>query len=143
MSFELTPSARGWRDKIRGFVDEELRPWEQEAEMNDGEIPAEEIAGRIILIGTSAAGLLDLRATPIEASVPGIELHAQAVEKILKGAFLQRPDFATPAELLYILLLGTLIAATGGSYAWAKVAVAILVIPPATFAYANFFAYRD
>lgn len=40
------------------------------------------------------------------------------------------------------VLLGTLIVTTGSSYAWLKVAVAILVIPPATFAYAYFFAYR-
>ena len=41
------------------------------------------------------------------------------------------------------VLLGALVAATGTSFAWVKVAVAILVIPPATFAYAYFFAYRD
>jgi len=76
----------------------------------NGEIGEEEIAGRILLIGTSAAGLFDLRATPLEASVPGVELHAQAVEQIIRGTYLLRPDFATPAELLYILLLGILIA---------------------------------
>ncbi|MEZ5829482.1 MAG: adenylate/guanylate cyclase domain-containing protein [Hyphomicrobiales bacterium] len=76
----------------------------------DGEIGADEIEGRILLIGTSAAGLLDLRATPLEASVPGVELHAQAIEQILQGAYLLRPDFATPAELLYILVLGIIIA---------------------------------
>jgi adenylate cyclase len=75
-----------------------------------GEIGKDEIEGRILIIGTSAAGLLDLRATPLEASVPGVELHAQAIEQILQGSFLQRPDFATPAELLYILVLGLLIA---------------------------------
>ena len=76
----------------------------------NGEIGEDEIAGRILLVGTSAAGLLDLRATPLEASVPGVELHAQAVEQILRGTFLLRPDFATPAELFYILILGCLIA---------------------------------
>ena len=76
----------------------------------NGEIGADDIAGRILIIGTSAAGLLDLRATPLEASVPGVSLHAQAVEQILQGTFLQRPDFATAAELLYILALGALIA---------------------------------
>ena len=76
----------------------------------NGEIGEDQIAGRILLIGTSAAGLLDLRATPLEASVPGVELHAQAIEQIMRGAFLLRPDFATPAELLYILVLGLLIA---------------------------------
>jgi adenylate cyclase len=76
----------------------------------NGEIGKEDIEGRLAIIGTSAAGLLDLRATPLEASVPGVELHAQAIEQILQGSFLQRPDFATPAELLYILLLGLFIA---------------------------------
>jgi len=76
----------------------------------NGEIGKDEIEGRILLIGTSAAGLLDLRASPLEASVPGVELHAQAIEQILQGAYLQRPDFATPAELLYILVLGLIIA---------------------------------
>lgn len=76
----------------------------------NGEIGQDDIEGRILLIGTSAAGLLDLRATPLEASVPGVSLHAQAIEQILQGAFLQRPDFATAAELLYILVIGLLIA---------------------------------
>jgi adenylate cyclase len=76
----------------------------------NGEIGKDEIEGRIVIIGTSAAGLLDLRATPLQASVPGVELHAQALEQILQGVFLQRPDFATSAELLYILVLGTIIA---------------------------------
>jgi adenylate cyclase len=76
----------------------------------NGEIPPDDIAGRILVIGTSAAGLLDLRATPLEASVPGVSLHAQAIEQVLQGAFLQRPDFATAAELFYILALGALIA---------------------------------
>ena len=76
----------------------------------NGEIGREELEGRILLIGTSAAGLLDLRATPLDASVPGVSLHAQAIEQILQGSFLQRPDFATAAELLYILVIGLLIA---------------------------------
>ena len=76
----------------------------------NGDIGKNQIEGRIVIIGTSAAGLLDLRATPLEAAVPGVELHAQAIEQILQGSFLQRPDFATSAEMLYILVLGLLIA---------------------------------
>jgi adenylate cyclase len=76
----------------------------------NGELGKDQIEGRILLIGTSAAGLLDLRATPLEASVPGVELHAQAMEQVLQGGYLQRPDFATPAELIYILALGIIIA---------------------------------
>ncbi len=78
--------------------------------MLNGDIGKDQIEGRLFLIGTSAAGLLDLRASPLEAAVPGVELHAQAIEQILQGTYLQRPDFATPAEILYILVLGILIA---------------------------------
>ena len=107
--FEVPTEANGqmWIRFTPQSWDRYLPAWKLLA----GEIKREDIEGRIILIGTSAAGLLDLRATPLDVSVPGVELHAQAVEQIIQGAFLQRPDFATAAELLYILLLGILIAA--------------------------------
>jgi adenylate cyclase len=99
----------------------------------NGEIGADEIDGRILLIGTSAAGLLDLRATPLDPSVPGVSLHAQAIEQILQDTYLQRPDFATAAELLYILVLGMLIAVliyrmgALGSAALGAVAIAAVI----------------
>ncbi|MCC6983233.1 MAG: adenylate/guanylate cyclase domain-containing protein [Bauldia sp.] len=71
-----------------------------------GETPAEEIAGRIILIGTSAAGLNDLRATPLQDSVPGVDVHAQTIEHILRGSFLTRPDYGLGAELGLTAVLG-------------------------------------
>jgi adenylate cyclase len=106
--FEVPTEANGqmWLRFTPQSWDRYLPAWEVLA----GEVPREDIDGRIILIGTSAAGLLDLRATPLDASVPGVELHAQAVEQIIEGSFLLRPDFATAAELIYILLLGILIA---------------------------------
>jgi adenylate cyclase len=106
--FEVPTEANGqmWMRFTPESKDRYLPAWK----VLNGEIGADAIEGRILIIGTSAAGLLDLRATPLEASVPGVSLHAQAIEQILQGAFLQRPDFATPAELLYILVLGLLIA---------------------------------
>ncbi|MEZ5925162.1 MAG: adenylate/guanylate cyclase domain-containing protein [Hyphomicrobiaceae bacterium] len=75
-----------------------------------GEVPDDEIAGRIVLVGASAAGLLDLRSTPVDAAVPGVEVHAQAIEQMLTGAALSRPDFMTGAEVLYLLVVGGLMA---------------------------------
>lgn len=75
-----------------------------------GEIGADEIQGRIILVGTSAAGLFDLRTTPIDSAAPGVEIHAQAIEQMLLGTYLRRPDYAGAAELFYLALLGGLIA---------------------------------
>jgi adenylate cyclase len=76
----------------------------------DGTFRAEDIAGRHIFIGTSAPGLLDLRATPLQASVPGVEIHAQALEQILSGQHLVRPAYATGAELIYLVLVGASLA---------------------------------
>jgi adenylate cyclase len=106
--FEVPTEANGqmWVRFTRHAKQRFLPAWR----VLNGKIGKEEIEGRLILIGTSAAGLLDLRATPLDASVPGVELHAQAIEQIVQGAFLLRPDFATAAELLYILVLGALIA---------------------------------
>ncbi|MEZ5908837.1 MAG: adenylate/guanylate cyclase domain-containing protein [Hyphomicrobiaceae bacterium] len=76
----------------------------------DGTLSREEIAGRIVLIGSSAAGLQDLRSTPLDALAPGVEIHAQAIEQILAGQGLSRPDFALGAELAFLLAAGILLA---------------------------------
>jgi adenylate cyclase len=75
-----------------------------------GEVSQKEIEGQIILVGTSAPGLLDLRATPIDAAVPGIDIHAQLLEHLLTGKFLERPDYALALEEFVILALGIMLA---------------------------------
>ena len=75
-----------------------------------GEVPQEDIEGRIILVGTSVPGLLDLRATPLDASVPGIDIHAQVIEHLLTGQFLERPDYALALEQFIILAVGIMLA---------------------------------
>jgi len=71
-----------------------------------GTAPPEKIDGHIIFVGTSAVGLKDLRNTPLQSSVPGVEIHAQIVEQILSQSFLERPDYADGAELLYLAAIG-------------------------------------
>lgn len=67
------------------------------------------INGSIIFVGTSAAGLQDIRVTALGENVPGVSLHAQAVEQILSGQFLSRPDWADGLEILVIAVLGCLL----------------------------------
>ncbi len=76
----------------------------------DGTIDAKEVAGRDIIVGTSAVGLLDLRATPLDSAVPGVEVHAQALEQMLNGDHLSRPPFATGLELVYLVAAGAALA---------------------------------
>ena len=75
-----------------------------------GEVKKEDIEGRIILIGSSAPGLLDLRATPLDAAVPGVEIIAQSIEHVLGGRSLTRPDYALAFEQAAIIIFGILIA---------------------------------
>src|SRR5262245_31180026 len=75
-----------------------------------GDVSQEDIEGRIILIGTSAPGLLDLRATPVDAAVPGIDIHAQLLEHLLTGKFLERPDYALALEEFVGVVLGLMLA---------------------------------
>ena len=67
------------------------------------------VEGSIVFVGTSAAGLLDIRTTALGHNVPGVSLHAQAVEQILSGRFLSRPDWADGLEILSIAIAGTLL----------------------------------
>ncbi len=61
---------------------------------------------KIVFIGTSAAGLKDIRSTPLDNVFPGVEAHATVVDNILTGDFLHRPDWALGTELILILAAG-------------------------------------
>ncbi|MBD8893743.1 adenylate/guanylate cyclase domain-containing protein [Labrenzia suaedae] len=67
------------------------------------------IEGQIVFVGTSAAGLLDLRTTPLGEVVPGVSVHAQMIEQILSEDFLTRPDWADGAEALATLAIGLIV----------------------------------
>ena len=73
------------------------------ANLLDGKVPRSEIEGRLMIIGTSAAALADLRSTPLEGAVPGVDIHAEALEHLLSGAKLARPDYAPGLEALLVL----------------------------------------
>lgn len=74
----------------------------------EGKVPASELAGKLILIGSSAHGLMDLRFSPLGTVIPGVEVHAQLLEQALTDGFLYRPHWATAAEVL-VLVFGCLL----------------------------------
>jgi len=75
---------------------------------NDKQL-ADLLAGNIVLIGTSAVGLGDLRATPLSPYTPGVVVHAQALEQIMLNQYLQRPDWADGAEITGLVLVSLII----------------------------------
>ncbi|MGE0830284.1 MAG: CHASE2 domain-containing protein, partial [Hyphomonadaceae bacterium] len=70
----------------------------------EGRLGPQDVHGAIVLVGTSAAGLLDLRATPLDPAIPGVEVHQQLLEQIMSGHYLTRPDYAPALELLLAAL---------------------------------------
>ncbi|TIQ99649.1 CHASE2 domain-containing protein [Mesorhizobium sp.] len=67
------------------------------------------IEGSIVFVGTSAAGLQDIRVTALGENVPGVSIHAQIVEQVLSGHYLSRPDWANGLEIASIAMLGSLL----------------------------------
>src|SRR5580698_6534654 len=69
-------------------------------------LSTDRLRGKLVLIGTSAIGLLDLKTTPVEAVMPGVEVHAQILESVLTKSLLVNPAYAIGAELIVAMLLG-------------------------------------
>lgn len=80
------------------------------------------IMGRMVILGTSAVGLLDIRSTPVDPVIPGVEVHAQVIENAMsievvnnalkitsKNMFLQRPSWMIGGELVMIAIGGLLV----------------------------------
>jgi adenylate cyclase len=65
----------------------------------EGRLPKERVEGKLVLLGTSATGLLDLKATPVHPAMPGVEIHAQILENILTKAVLVAPSWTLAAEM--------------------------------------------
>ena len=73
-----------------------------------GTVPAGRLRGHFVLVGTSAVGLQDLRATPVDDAMPGVEIHAQLLETILSDAYLLRPSYAITVELVVLIAMSVL-----------------------------------
>ena len=80
------------------------------------------LMGRMVIIGTSAVGMLDIRSTPVDPVIPGVEVHAQMIENAMsievvnnalkitsKNSFLQRPAWMIGGELVMIAIGGLLV----------------------------------
>ncbi|MBI3513596.1 MAG: CHASE2 domain-containing protein [Proteobacteria bacterium] len=71
----------------------------------EGGVAPGSLAGRIAIIGASAAGLRDIRQTPV-GHMPGVYLHARALRDMLAGTLLRRPGWAGPVEIALMIASG-------------------------------------
>ena len=77
----------------------------------DGKVPLDKVSGKLVLVGTSAVGLNDIKTTPVSPAMPGVEVHAQVLETALTGAVLSQPNWGLAVELIAALLLGLIVIA--------------------------------
>ena len=96
------PRGRMWIHYTKTVPERFIPAWK----IFEPDFPRAQIEGFILLVGTSAAGLKDQRPTPLNPVAAGVEVHAQAIEQIILGDFLELPDWAKGAEILYLVGLG-------------------------------------
>ncbi|HVM95634.1 MAG TPA: CHASE2 domain-containing protein, partial [Candidatus Acidoferrales bacterium] len=65
-------------------------PYIEAADLIDGKIPAEQLRDKLVLVGVTATGVYDLRVTPYSPAFPGVEIHANVLDNIIRGDFLLR-----------------------------------------------------
>ncbi len=75
-------------------------------------VAKEKLQGAIVLLGTSAPGLLDLRTTPVQSVYPGVEVHANLIAGILHQSFKHQPSYTIGGEILLLVFLGLLLTFT-------------------------------
>jgi adenylate cyclase len=75
----------------------------------NGTVDPARIKDKLVLIGTSAQGLRDIRATPLDAVLPGVEVHANILENVIFGSALLRTLQAQTLEIAAFVLAGLII----------------------------------
>jgi len=84
-------------------------PYISVADILNHKVELEDLNDKIILLGTSAPGLLDLRSTPVDESMPGVEVHANIIAGILDQNIPQQPAYLIAVQSLGYLLLGLIL----------------------------------
>ena len=91
------------------FANHERSRYISAADIINNTDKAKQLKGKFVLVGTSAIGLFDLKATPVHPAMPGVEVHAQVLENVLTKSFLSRPANAVGAEVVLALVVGLLV----------------------------------
>lgn len=128
-----TPEGEVWINYTKPVATRYIPAWKVFAK----EVSAKELAGNILLIGTSAQGLMDLRFSPLGGVMPGVEVHAQMLEQVLSGGGLNRPSWAGAIETLVIvcggLLVGSVAVGAGAMLSLSVFTVLLIVLWASTW----------
>ena len=73
-------------------------------------VPVERLKDKIVLVGATAPGLFDLRATPVGENFPGVEVHANLIAGMIDGRIKAKPAYVLAAEVILLLVAGIALA---------------------------------
>lgn len=99
------------------------------------------LQGKIVLVGTTAPGLLDLRATPVSEIYPGVEMHANLIGGLLDGRIPIKPDWAIGFDLVLLVLAGLTLALALPLLSAPRAVLLSLAVAAALFGI-NFYLYQ-
>jgi len=105
---------------------------QSELRLANGETPTIDpsaLAGKRVLFGYSAPGLLDLRVSPMGGTYPGVEVHATVLDNLLSGDFMRPAPLWASILLLVLLCCGAAVAVSGVSRAWQSMLVYVVFLP--------------
>ncbi len=86
-------------------------PYVSAKDVLDGSADPSLLEDKIVLLGATAAGLLDLRTTPVQNVYPGVEVHASVISGILDQRIKQRPAYLLGYEFILLALIGLIMTA--------------------------------
>ena len=91
---------------INYYGGQKVFPYYSIADIMSGRIEKERLKGKIVLIGSNAVGIYDMRVTPFEGVYPGVEIHATVIDNILNKRFLVKPQWFNLLDILAIAGIG-------------------------------------
>jgi len=102
-------------------------PYFSLSDIAKGRVEPEKLKGKIVLVGTTARGLFDLRATPVDSVFPGVEVHANMIAGMLDRQVKEKPEYMLGFEVLLLVIGGVALAILIPTLSalWASAATAI------------------
>ncbi len=76
------------------------------ADVIAGRTPPEQLKDKVVLVGTTASGLVDLRVTPVDPAYPGVEVHANLIAGMMDRNIKYKPSYVLGADVILVLLAG-------------------------------------
>ncbi|MCW9013980.1 MAG: adenylate/guanylate cyclase domain-containing protein [Gammaproteobacteria bacterium] len=106
------------------------------------QIPRHILKDKIVIFGTSAAGLLDLRTIPLQSAYPGVEVHANIVQGILDQRIMHKPEYILGFEILLLIIIGVTLTLIFPALSpiWSSLAVFIAI---SVILIINYYAWMD